>query len=77
MEINKSETNKERERVGEKEICFAYTHAWTRVETRETERESCVQCTSPLPLLCSVNISKVAAVGTLFGSEFVRKGDKS
>ena len=36
MEINKSETNKERERVGEKEICFAYTHAWTRVE-REGE----------------------------------------
>jgi len=36
MEINKSETNKERERVGEKGICFAYTHAWTRVE-REGE----------------------------------------
>jgi len=41
MEINKSETNKERERVGEKEICFAYTHAWTRVER---EGELCHLC---------------------------------
>ena len=65
MEINKSETNKERERVGEKEICFAYTHAWTRVER---ERESCVQCTSSPAASISKEAIKteVKGVGTLF-----------
>jgi hypothetical protein len=84
MEINKSEANKERVKASKKEICFAYTHAWTRVE-RERERESCMQCTFLLPplLMTTASISKVAikteveGVGTLFGSEFVRKGDKS
>ena len=53
-------------------------------------RESCVQCISsspppipPLLMTTAASISKVAikteveGVGTLFGSEFVRKGDKS
>lgn len=54
----------------------AHTHAWTRVE-----RDRCV-CSSLL-LMAAASISKVAikteveGVGTLFGSEFVRKGDKS
>ena len=51
MEINKSETNKERERVGEKEICFAYTHAWTRVE-RQRGRVVCSVLL--LPRCCAV-----------------------
>ena len=85
MEINKSEANKERERASEKEICFVYTHA-----REDSCRESCVQCISssppplpPLLMTTAASISKVAikteveGVGTLFGSEFVRKGDKS
>lgn len=77
MEINKGEANKERERASKKEICYAHKPKHGCGEG-ERERTSFVHCITLLLVTARVAIkTELRGVGTLFGSEFVRKRDKS